>query len=762
MKVVLHLIAVVLLFLPIQIVAEDVIVKDIRVEGLSRISAGTVFNYLPIKVGDVLSTKAVQNATKELFKTGFFNDIRIKRDGNILTVVVIERPSIDQIEIDGSKDISKDDLKKSLKDVGLSEGRIFNRSLLDNIEAELKRQYFSRGRYSVQIETKVKELERNRVDINIEIREGKVAKIQGINIIGNKSYSDKKIAKEISLTEPGFSTIFTGNDKYSKEKLIGDTEKLRNLYQDNGYLEFAIESTQVTVSPDKESIYISISITEGEIYKVKEYKLSGNLILPEEEIRKMIDIKPGDRFSRKAITDITQRITEALGDKGYAFANVNPIPEVDKEKAEVSFTFFIDPGKRVYVRRINFSGNTVTRDEVLRREMRQLESSWYSPEKVKRSRVRLQRLGYFEDINVETPQVPGTSDQVDVNITVKERPTGNLLFGIGYSDVDGALINGSITESNLFGAGKSLSFSFDNSSSSKQLNLSYVNPYYTKSGVSRAFSLYSTEVDSARADTAAYLLSTSGAGVTYGFPITENQSLRAGVAYETTDITVSAFGAQVAQDFVARYGNENSNFKTTLGWGFDSLNSALFPTEGGLQRITVEAAVPGSDVEYIKTTYEAAIYFPLYRTSSFRSKLELDYGSGHGDTENLPFYKNFFAGGSRSIRGYQSRSLGPIDPLTLDPIGGNRRILGNLELFFPFPGTKSENNSMRLSLFVDGGMVYGETEDVDLDIVRYSGGLAFNWFSPIGPLALSYAKPINPEPFDELERFQFTIGVPFR
>lgn len=762
MKLLVRFVFLVFLVFPLVGAAAGVVVKDIKVEGLSRISAGTVFNYLPIKVGDTLTRKKSQDATRKLFKTGFFKDIRLRRDGNILTVVVVERPSIDSIEIKGSKDISDDDLKKSLKDVGLSEGRIFNRSLLENVEAELKRQYFSRGRYSVEIDTTVKDLERNRVSIKIEIKEGKVAKINGINIIGNQRYSDRKIMKEISLTEPGFTTFFTGNDKYSKEKLVGDAEKVRNMYQDNGYLEFAIESTQVTISPDKESIYITINISEGNVYKVSNFDISGKFVIPKEEIMKLVTIKPGDVFSRKAITDMSKKITDALGETGYAFANVNPIPEVDKEKAEVSFTFFIDPGKRVYVRRINFSGNTVTRDEVLRREMRQLESSWFSPEKVKRSRVRLQRLGFFEEVNIETPQVPGTSDQVDVNISVKERPTGNLLFGIGYSDVDGALVNGSITETNLFGAGKSLSFSFDNSQSTKRLNLSYLDPYYTKSGISRGYNIYSTEVDAAQADTAAYLLSTSGAGISFGFPISENQSLRTGLAYETTDITVSQFGAQVAQDFVALNGEENSIVKATLGWGYDTLNSGLFPTDGSLLRLSFEAAVPGSDIEFQRTTTEAAMYFPIHRSVTFRTKLELGYGVGSGDTESLPFYKNFFAGGSRTLRGYESRSLGPIDPITNDPIGGNRRILGNMELFFPFPGTKSDNNSIRLSLFVDGGMVYGENEDIDLGLVRYSGGVAFNWFSPIGPLALSYARPLNEEPLDEIEKVQFSIGVPFR
>ncbi|GMR18534.1 MAG: outer membrane protein assembly factor BamA [Gammaproteobacteria bacterium] len=762
MKLLARLIVLVFFYTPFVVFSEDIVVKDIRVKGLTRISAGTVFNYLPIKVGDTLTKKKAQDATRALFKTGFFRDIRLTRDGNILTVVVKERPSIDNIEIEGSKDIGKDDLKKSLKDVGLSEGRIFNRSLLDNVEAELKRQYFSRGRYSVQIDTTVTPMERNRVGIKIEIREGKVAKIRGINIVGNNAYSDKKILKELSLSEPGFTTFFSGNDKYSKEKLIGDSEEIRNLYQNNGYLEFAIDSTQVSISPDKESMYITINLSEGKIYRVANYKLSGKLVLPEEEIREMITFKSGDIFSRKSITDITKSITDALGDKGYAFANVNPIPDVDKEKGEVSFTFFVDPGKRVYVRRVNFSGNTVTRDEVLRREMRQLEGSWFSPERVKRSRVRLQRLGFFDEINVETPQVPGTSDQVDINVSVKERPTGNLLFGVGYSDVDGALINGSVTETNLFGTGKNLSLRFDNSRSNRRLNLSYVNPYYTQSGISRGFSVYSTKVDSALANTAAYLLSTSGAGVTFGFPTSENQSLRTGLAYETTDVSVTTAGAQVAQDFVSRYGEENAIFRATLGWAYNSFNSALFPTSGGLQRITMETTFPGSDIDFTKTTYETALYLPVYKSAAFRTRLELGYGTGGGDTESLPFYKNYFAGGSRTVRGYRSRSLGPIDPVTNNPIGGNRRILGNLELFFPFPGTGADNNAMRLSLFVDGGMVYGEGQDVDLGTVRYSGGFAFNWFSPIGPLAFSYATPFNAEPDDDIERFQFTIGVPFR
>ncbi|MBI3545244.1 MAG: outer membrane protein assembly factor BamA [Gammaproteobacteria bacterium] len=742
---------------------ESFVVKDIRVEGLQRISAGTVFNYLPTKVGDTFTEAKSQDAVRALFKTGFFRDVQIARDKDVLIVTVVERPSIAGIKIVGTKEMSQDDLKKGLKEIGLAEGRVFNKSLLERVEQELRQQYFSRGYYAVVINPTVTPLERNRVDINIDVAEGKVARIREINLVGNSLFTDKKLLKMFTIGPKPWYAFFSSRDKYSKQKLEGDLERLRNFYQDQGFLEFSIDSTQVSITPDKESIYISINITEGKKYTVTGYKLAGTFVVPEAELNKLVTVKPGSFFSRKDVTESSKKITDRLANDGYAFANVNAIPDVDKEKSQVSFTFFVDPGRRVYVRRINFSGNVATRDEVLRREMRQFEGGWYNAEKIQRSRVRLQRLGFFDDVNVETPAVPGTADQVDLNVAVKERPTGNLLLGVGYSDTDGFLLNASVTQSNLFGSGKELSVSFDNSRSTTNFNIRYVNPYYTKDGISRGFNLFSSTVDASRADTAAYTVDTQGVGVFFGIPLSEDNSINLGADVEKIDLHVNSSSAQVAQDFVAKYGSSNTVFKATLGWSHDSLDNLLLPTSGSLQRVTAELGVPGSDIEYYKLSYLAGRYWPLSSYFTFKVKTELGYGNGYGNSTNLPFYKNYFAGGSNTVRGYRSNSLGPKDVLPPnDPIGGNRRILGNMELLFPLPGTSSDNKSIRLGLFVDTGMVYGVNERTDLSQLRSSAGIAFNWYSPVGPLSFSYAVPLRDKPGDRKESFQFTLGVPLR
>lgn len=741
---------------------EPFVVKDIRVDGLQRISAGTVFNYLPIKVGDTFTEQKSQDSVRALFKTGFFRDVRLERDKNVLVVTVIERPSIAGIKIVGTKEMSEADLKKGLKEIGLAEGRVFNKSLLDRVEQELRQQYFARGYYAVLIRPTVTPLERNRVDINIDVSEGKVARIRAINFVGNRLFADKKLLNLFSLGPRPWYLPFSSRDKYSKQKLAGDLERLRNFYQDQGFLEFNIDSTQVSITPDKEKIYITVNITEGKKYTVTGYKLAGTFVVPEKELSSLVTIGPGSVFSRKAVTESTKKITDRLANDGYAFANVNAIPEVDKEKSQVYFTFFIDPGRRVYVRRINFSGNVATRDVVLRREMRQLEGGWYNAAKIERSRVRLQRLGFFDDVNVETPAVPGVADQVDVDVAVKERPTGNLMLGLGYSDTDGLLLNASVSQNNLFGSGKQLSLSFDNSRSTRNISLSYVNPYYTRDGISRGFNLYDTKVNAANANTAAYSADTKGLGVFFGIPLSEDNSINLGGDVENIVLHTGIGSAQIAQDFVAKYGSNNTNFKATLSWSHDTLDSLLLPTSGALQRVSAEAAVPGSNIEYYKLTYLAGHYWPVSDTFTFKAKGEIDYGSGYGSTGSLPFYKNFFAGGSSTVRGYRSNSLGPVDAVLNDPIGGNRRVLLNMELLFPLPGTSRDNKSMRMSLFTDGGMVYGPGQKLDTGQLRYSAGLAFNWFSPVGPLSFSFAVPLNSKPQDHKEAFQFTLGVPLR
>lgn len=504
MKKTITLLLACLLPVPLAHAIENFFVKDIRVEGLQRIAPGTVFNYLPIKVGDSLNEANARDAIAALFKTGFFQDVRLERSGDVLIVHVSERPSIDSIKISGTKELDEKTLLKSLKDLGLAEGRVFNRSLLDKTEQELKRQYFSLGRYAVNVKTTVTPLERNRVDIRIDIAEGEVTKINGITIVGNKIFKDNELLKTFSLSTPTLFSYFTKKDQYSKQQLSADLESLRNFYQNQGFLDFAINSTQVSITPDKQQIYVTVNLTEGNKYTVTEVKLGGKFILPEAELRKLISAKPGDVFSRLEITESTKRISDRLGSDGYAFANVNAVPDIDRERDTVAFTFFIDPGQRVYVRRVNFTGNLSTNDEVLRRELRQMEGAWFSTTKVKRSRERLQRLGFFDDVNIETPPVPGSPDQVDINVSVKERLVNNFMFGVGYSDADGVLVNASMNFKNFLGTGKDVALNGDNSKVNRHINLSYINPYYTEDGISRSINLYSTRTDAAAANTASY------------------------------------------------------------------------------------------------------------------------------------------------------------------------------------------------------------------------------------------------------------------
>ncbi len=742
---------------------EAFVVKDIRVLGLQRISAGTVFNYLPIKVGDTLSEKNSQEAIRVLFKTGFFRDVRLARDKDVLLVTVVERPSIAGIKIAGTKELSEDDLKKGLKEIGLAEGRVFNKSLLDRVELEMRQQYFGRGYYAVEIRPTVTPLERNRVDINISVAEGKVARIREIDIVGNRVFSIKTLRKLFTLGPSPWYAFFSSRDKYSKQKLAGDLERLRNYYQDQGFLEFSIDSTQVSITPDKEKIYITVNVTEGGKYTVTGTKLAGIFAVPESELAALVSVKPGSVFSRKQVTESTKKISDRLANDGYAFANVNAIPELDKEKSEVSFTFFVDPGKRVYIRRINFSGNVSTRDEVVRREMRQVEGGWYAADKIQRSRVRLQRLGYFDDVNIETPAVAGVADQVDMNVAVKERATGNILLGVGYSDTDGFQVNASISQRNLFGSGNELGVSLDTSKSSTNFSVRYINPYYTNAGVSRGFSFFSSAVDAAAANTAAYNVNTRGMGVFFGIPLSEDNRIDIGADVENIDIQTNSSSALIARDFVAKHGSVNNTLKLTLGWSHDSLDSLLLPTTGSTRSVSGEISVPGSDIKYYRFSLSAGQYWSVSENLTFKVRAELGYGGSYASSDGLPFYKNYFAGGSGTVRGFRSRSLGPKDSVApFDTIGGNRRLLGNLELLFPFPGQALDNKSMRMSVFGDAGMVYGSNEKLDLGELRRSAGIAFNWYSPVGPLSFSYAVPLNTKPGDKTETFQFTLGVPLR
>jgi len=735
-------------------------VTDIRVEGIQRTEAGTVFGYLPVKVGDTMTDEKAAEAVKKLFGTGFFKDVRLEIDGSVLVVLVEERPAIASVEFVGLKAFDKDQLRKGLKDVGLAESRIFDRALVERAEQELKRQYLSQGYYAVQITTTVTPLERNRVGINFNIQEGEIAKIRQINIIGAKAYDEDDLLDLFVLRTPGWFTWYTKNDQYSKQKLTGDLETLRSYYLDRGYLEFNVESTQVAISPDKQDIYITINISEGEKYSVSSVKLAGDLLLPEAELIKLVKIKPGENYSREKLTESTKAIGERLGNDGYAFANVNAAPEVDKEKHEVAFTIFVDPGRRVYVRRINVTGNTKTRDEVVRREMRQMESSWYDGAKINKSRTRVDRLGYFDEVTVETPAVAGTTDQVDVNVNVKERPTGALMLGAGFSSTEKVVLSGSIQQQNLFGSGNFVGLSVNTSKINTVYSLSYTNPYYTVDGVSRGFDLYHRNYDtSSLTSVATYGARSSGGGVRFGVPVTEDDTINFGLAYDRTTLKVSSTSLQRYRDYVTEFGDTNSTVLGSAGWARDTVDSRIYPTRGYIQRIGGEAALPGGSLRYYKLNYQQQRFFPLSRKLTLAFNGEFGYASGYGNRD-LPFFKNFYAGGMGSVRGYEPSSLGPVDLATEQRLGGNRRLILNGELLFPMPGV-GQDKSVRLGAFVDGGQVWGAEEKFDLSTLRYSAGLSLAWSSPVGPLKFSFGQPLNKKEGDKLQRLQFQMGTVF-
>src|SRR5262245_31136978 len=590
---------------------EPFLVKDIRVEGIQRTEPGTVFSYLPVKIGDTLTEEGAAEAIKSLFATGFFKDVRLEAEGNVLVVSVVERPAIAQIDFVGQKEFDKDKLREALKHIGLAQGRIFDRSLLEKAEQELKTQYLSRGMYAVEITTTVTPLERNRVAINFNIAEGEVAKIHQINIVGNKVFSESDLLDQFSLTTPGLLTWYSKNDQYSKQKLEGDLEALRSYYLNQGYLEFALDSTQVSISHDHKAVYLVFDITAGNNHMLPNVNVAGELLLPEAELRKRIKLKKGDVFSREKLTESTKLIVDRLGNDGYAFANVNPVPDIDREKKQVAFTLYVDPGRRVYVRRINISGNTTTRDEVIRREMRQLEGGWYSAEKLKRSKQRIDKLGYFSEVSVDTVNVPGTNDQVDVEVKVVERPTGNLLFGIGFSTAEKVILSASVSQSNLFGTGNALSLQVNSGSINKVYALSFTNPYFTDDGVSLGVDLYKRNVDATALNSVTpYKTSTLGTGLRAGVPITEYDTINYGLAIEKTDVELFSNSPPQYVDFVNEFGETNTALIATAGWSRDGRDSAIYTTSGVLQRLNFEVAVPPAELRYYRATYRADWWIP--------------------------------------------------------------------------------------------------------------------------------------------------------
>ncbi len=752
-----------ILMLPLPVAAEVFVIKDIRVEGLQRISAGTVFNHIPVKIGERIESEQSSSIIRELYKTGFFKKVTLEREDDVLIVFVQERPAIAQISITGNDSMDTEELLSSLKDIGLAEGRVFNNSVLDKIERELRRQYFSNGKYGVKLQSTVTPLERNRVAVDIAIKEGSAARIKRINIVGNTTFEEEDLLDTFKLGTSNMLSRVTKNDQYSKQKLSADLETLRSYYLDRGYINFKVNSTQVSISPDKNDIYITINITEGDVYKISDIKLAGRMAVPKEQIFPLIHLSRGTIFSRKDVVDSADRINDLLGKNGYAFANVNSIPEIDEEKKTVAVTYFVDPGKRVYVRNVNFRGNSNTRDEVLRREMRQMESGWFSSEQVKMSKERLRRLGYFDSVTVETPAVPGTTDQVDVNVTVKEKQTGNIMAGIGWSKSDGIMFNSSVSQNNFLGTGKRIIFAFNNSSSQRHYQVGYTNPYYTVDGISRGFDLMYKKTDFEDVDTAKYRTDVASAGVNFGIPLNEYDRVRFDLRVVSTDFNVNDdpnLVSQQVKDFITDNGDNFLDFQLGVSWNSDSRDSSLFPTRGSVQKLSAEATIPGSDLEFYKVEYSHRRYFPISESLTLSLNGEVGYGNGYGSTDKLPFFKNYFGGGVKTVRGYKDYSLGPRDELD-DPLGGNMKLFANAEVTFPDPlGLAPE--TVRMGVFFDMGNVF-DTDDDNFDVgeLRYSTGLSLKWLSPMGPLGIVVALPLNDDGDDETENFQFTFGSAF-
>ena len=763
-------------------------ISDIRVEGLQRISAGTVFTYLPLERGDTLDATRAAEAIRALYKTGFFEDVRLDRQGDILVVTVVERPAINTLTITSNKDIKTEDLTKGLKDIGLAQGETFDRLSLDRVTQELNRQYNNRGKYNVEITPSVSRLDRNRVDVTISIKEGKAARIQHINVVGNEAYSDEQITERWESGIHNWLSWYRRDDQYSREKLSGDIEKLNNFYLDRGYVDFSLDSTQVAISADKRDMFITAGITEGDVYKISEVKVTGDTILSQEEVEAMVIVKPGQVFSRQLLELSSNAIVARLANIGHAFAQVNPIPQVDTEKDTVAIEFRVEPGPRVNVRRVVFKGNTRTADEVLRREMRQFEGAWYSQAAIDRSKIRLQRLGYFETVEVETPAVAGTDDQVDVVYTVKETTSGSFLFGVGYSQLSGVNTSIQLSENNFMGSGNRVSIAAQRSSYQKRYDFSFTNPYFTDEGLALGYNLWWREFDYSSFNVARYSTNSGAAQVFLGLPITENDTVSAMLGIDTNEILVSPFSTpQRIIDYVDAVGNRTFKaWRAQLGYSRDTRNDFFMPTRGTYQRVGLEVALPGSTVEYYKLEYEFTKYWFMRPWLILETSLDLGYGDSFGDpitrtvigprgdcttgpcvttlvADGLPFFENFYAGGISSsgrVRGFVDNTLGPrVGSFGfLQPIGGALKTVGTVEAIFP---TLFDSPAARVSAFVDFGNVYEDIDSFDAGTLRASAGVALMWRSPMGPLSISYAYPVKKEDFDQTERLQFSFGGSF-
>lgn len=736
--------------------AQEFVIRDIRVEGIQRTEAGTVFSYLPLRVGDRYDPERGSAAIRALFATGLFKDVRFQAEGDVLVVIVEERPAIAEIKLEGLKEFDKDTVLKSLREVGLGEARVFDRSLLERAEQELKRQYLSRGLYGVEIKSTVTPVERNRVNVLIAVDEGQTARIRSIGFTGNKAFSEGTLRDQLDLTTSGWMTWYSKRDQYARPKLAGDLESLRSFYLNRGFLDFSIESTQVSISPDKREIHITINVVEGERYTISQVKLAGELLGLDEELQALVDVKPGDTFNAERANAVSKRMTDRLGALGYAFATASAVPETNRETREVAFTYFVDPGRRVYVRRVNIDGNSRTRDDVIRREIRQFENAWFDAEKVRLSRDRIDRLGYFEKVEIETPPVAGSLDQVDVNVRIAERPTGQIQAGAGYSSSEGLVLQASYSQQNTFGTGHAVSLQVNTSQVQRTFGITHTDPFVTMHGISRTIELLDRRSNLAELGLGSVDLDQRIAAVRYGVPFSEFDTVFFGLRYEGTNIGLTESSPQVYKDYVADFGDSPAALELTLGTARDSRDNLLVPTRGLYQRLFAEWALPVLDLRYYRFTYQHQRFLPITNRFTLAFNADLGYGNSYGG-KPYPVFKNFYAGGIGSVRGYETASLGPTDEFGT-PLGGNRRFSMQIEGLTPMPGG---DRTLRVFSFFDAGQVWGDDESVSFSSLRMSAGLGIAWISPLGPMKFSYSYPLNDKPGDKIQRFQFQIGAGF-
>ncbi|XKH01285.1 outer membrane protein assembly factor BamA [Marinobacter nauticus] len=748
--------------------ADEFTVADIEVEGLQRVSAGSVFSAFPVNIGEQLDETALASAIKELFRSGLFTDIEASREGGVLILTVKERPSISSIEIEGNKNIETEILMDALAGAGLEEGQVFQRATLERLELEILRSYIGQGRYNARVSATAEELPQNRVAVRLDINEGSVAAIQHINIVGNQDFSDEELIELFELRTSSWWNSLTNKDKYARERLSGDLESLRSFYLDRGYLDFTVESSQVSISPDKQQVFIAIALNEGPQYTVGDVRLRGDLIVGEEELRKLISLEEGDVVSRSKLTELSEALSYRLGREGYAFANVNAMPEAS-EGNTANITFYVEPGKRAYVRRINFEGNVSTKDEVLRQEMTQMEGGVASTDRIELSKSQLERLGFFKTVNVDTVPVPGTDDQVDVNYAVEEQPTGSLSASVGFSQSSGVILGASVSENNFFGTGKRASFGVNVSDSVKSANISYMDPYYTVDGVSRGFSVFGRQTDYEDEDVSSYLLDEYGARLTFGYPTGTYTRLNFGVGLTQSDIKNWDDTNALVEDFARTEGDSFLNYFVFGSWRKSTLNRGMLPTDGYSHSLSLDVAVPGSDLTFYKASYKTNYYFPLTDNNRWvvRARGGIGYGDGYGDRSQMPFYEHYYAGGYGSVRGYEGNSLGPrvIDNDGDDvPFGGNLLTEAGLEFIVPTPFA-GDTRTMRTSFFLDAGQVFDTSRDgapeEELGELRTAAGISFQWITAVGPLAFSLAKPLNDQAGDDTQVFQFSLGQSF-